>query len=121
MHTYIRFLSDFDTILKTVISYDHPLAWNLDSRVTQALGTGGTGSLMFGGSIAKMFERAIGTLNVTRAEDLIIAAMQPTKEGRELFAALMTRGTASAQELRRAETTLRSWAAQTGSTDDGDE
>lgn len=90
-------------------------------RITAITGTGGPGILSITGFAARQFERLFKTLNVDGAKNLITDSMQPTAEGRKLFAALMTQSTASAAKRSRADATIKAWIAQSGSTETEDE
>lgn len=89
--------------------------------IVKRTGTGGPGALTLTGFMARLFERAFGDLSIMRAEQLITDAMQPTAEGRELFAALLTRSTAPEIQQVRARRTLNAWATQAASIDNGEE
>jgi hypothetical protein len=83
--------------------------------------TGTTGSLIIPQFFAEQSRTLFKKLNVGEASRLMTDAMQPTKEGRDLFVALMTRPTAKAAKRSQADRTLKAWLSQSGSTDAEDE
>lgn len=90
-------------------------------RLREAANLGSAAALTLPAFFTKWFSRLSQKVKVESAERIIKDAMQPTQEGRELFAALMTRSTAPEIKRARSARTLNAWAAQVGSTDNGEE
>lgn len=77
-------------------------------RATQALGTGGTGSLMFGGAVRRTIQDTVRNMSVDGAERLLTDAVTDP----ELFAALLTRPTAPAIKQVQSARIINAWLAQ---------
>lgn len=86
-------------------------------RITHHTGTGGPGVLALTGFMSRVMQKAFGELSISGAEKLLSDAMTD----KELFAALLTRSTASEIKQAKARRTLNAWATQVASTDDGEE